>query len=153
LDVKCGRGAFMKTQEEARRLAESLVRTGEAHGVRTQAIITPMDEPLGAAVGNALEVWEAINVLRNISGTQTLNHLSIELAAQMVLLAGLERNIDRAEKKVRAALTSGAALQKFRQIIRQQGGDPKVTTRPDLYLPSAKHRYYVEATRPGYVRA
>src|SRR5687767_12740481 len=109
LDVKFGKGAFMKTRAEARQLAESLVRTGTANDVHTEAHLTPMDEPLGATVGNALEVEEAISILKNQSDAHTLIDLSVELTTQMVLLGGLERNWDRAQKRVKAALASGEA--------------------------------------------
>ncbi len=151
LDVKCGKGAFMKTRAEARRLAESLVRNGESNGVNTEAVITAMDEPLGETIGNALEVEEAISVLRGTSDAQDLIYLSIYLATRMVLLAGLERTPDRANQRVREALSSGAALQTFRQIIRQQGGDPKVTTYPHRLLPNSRHQHWVRASRPGHV--
>jgi pyrimidine-nucleoside phosphorylase len=152
LDVKCGAGAFMKTATEAGRLADSLVRTGLANGVRTEAVLTAMDEPLGEAIGNALEVEEAILVLKNVAGDGPLVQLSVHLAAWMVLLAGLAKDLAEAERKVRDALSSGRGLQKFRQIIRQQGGDPKVTTHRML-LPTARKRAYVEAPVSGYVTA
>ncbi len=150
LDVKCGRGAFMKTREQARALADSLVAAGNAHGVRTEAVLTAMDEPLGQAVGNALEVDECISVLRG-SGPDDLTSLSVHLAARMVRLAGLAATQEEAEAKVSEALTSGRGLKKFRQIIANQGGDPRVTTYRSR-LPSAKYRHIVRAGRPGYLR-
>jgi pyrimidine-nucleoside phosphorylase len=149
MDVKCGQGAFMKTQADARTLAESLVVTGRGNGVRTQALITAMDVPLGRAVGNAVEVRECIDTLRG-NGPKDLETLSVALAARMVLLGNLAASMPEAEARVRDALTSGRGLEKFRQVIAQQGGDPHVvddTTR----LPAAPHQLLLRAERAGYV--
>src|SRR5262249_33548869 len=123
LDVKCGRGAFMKTRADAGRLAETLVAIGNAHGVRTEALLTAMDVPLGRAVGNSLEVIESLETLKG-QGPADLEEVSVRLAARMVLLAGLADTEAAAEQRVRAALSSGQGLEKFRQVIEQQGGDP-----------------------------
>jgi pyrimidine-nucleoside phosphorylase len=150
LDVKCGSGAFMKTRADARRLAESLTAIGTAQGVRTEAVLTPMNAPLGRAVGNALEVIESAEVLKG-RGPKDVEDLSVHLAARMVRLGGLAGAMAEAEGKVRAALSSGAGLEKFRQIIAQQGGDPRVL---DDYqrLPSAPQREVIRADRAGYAR-
>ena len=149
LDVKCGDGAFMKREADARRLAHSLVRTGELASVRTDALITRMDAPLGLAVGNALEIVECIETLKG-RGPSPLEALSVELAARMVLLAGIDPDLERATARVRQALASGAGLQKFRDIIANQGGDSAVI---DDYgrLPSAPDRDLVTASRAGCV--
>ncbi|MGH9409443.1 MAG: thymidine phosphorylase, partial [Vicinamibacterales bacterium] len=149
LDVKCGDGAFMKTQADARRLAESLVRTGDMAGVRTEALITNMDAPLGLAIGNALEIVESIETLKG-RGPSALESLSVELAARMVAIAGIEPDLARATSRVRQALASGAGVEKFRQIVEHQGGDPSVV---DDYsrLPSAPDRDTVAAGRDGVV--
>jgi pyrimidine-nucleoside phosphorylase len=149
LDVKCGDGAFMKTEADALKLAESLVSTGEAAGVETDAVITGMDEPLGRAVGNALEVIESLDTLKG-RNPGPLESLSVELAARMVQMSGVEPDLARATSRVRAALSSGAAVEKFRQIIRNQGGDPAVV---DDYarLPTAPDRDVVAAPRGGFV--
>jgi pyrimidine-nucleoside phosphorylase len=151
MDVKCGRGAFMKTLPEARALAESLVRVGTANGLRVEAVITAMDAPLGRAVGNALEVIEAIETLKG-NGPKDLEDLSVLLAAKMVRLAGLAADDADAEARVRKALTSGAGLEKFRQIIERQGGDPRVI---DDYsrLPRAPHVIRDTAGEFAYVAA
>jgi pyrimidine-nucleoside phosphorylase len=151
LDVKCGDGAFMKTQDEARVLALSLVATGELAGVRTEALITGMEAPLGRAVGNALEIVESIETLKG-RGPADLESLSVELAARMLVLAGVEGDLARATIAVRAALASGAGLEKFRAIIANQGGDPAVI---DDYgrLPAVPDRDLVFADRDGYVVA
>src|SRR5262249_41953705 len=125
LDVKTGSGAFMKTEADSRRLAESLVSIGNASGVRTEAVITAMDAPLGRAVGNALEVVECIEVLKG-SGPADLVAISIELAVRMLLLGSVATDRSDAERRVRDAIASGAGLDRLRQIIEAQGGDPKV---------------------------
>jgi pyrimidine-nucleoside phosphorylase len=127
LDVKTGSGAFMKTEADARRLAESLVSIGNASGVRTEAIITAMDAPLGMMVGNALEVIECILILKGQAhGSEDLVAVSIELAARMLVMGKVA--VDRAdgERRVREAIASGAGLERFRQMIETQGGDPRV---------------------------
>jgi pyrimidine-nucleoside phosphorylase len=151
LDVKYGDGAFMKTEADARKLAQSLVATGELAGVRTEALLTAMDAPLGRAVGNALEIVESIETLKG-RGPQDLEALSVEFAARMLVLSGVERDLARATDRVREALRSGAGVEKLRAIIRNQGGDPAVI---DDYgrLPSAPDRDVVTAPRDGVVAA
>src|SRR3954469_4808468 len=124
LDVKTGSGAFMKTEADSRRLAESLVSIGNASGVRTEAIITAMDAPLGFAVGNALEVIECIDVLKG-GGPSDLVDVSVELTARMLVLGKVAGDRDEAAQKARGAIRSGAGLDRFRQIVEAQGGDPK----------------------------
>ena len=149
MDVKCGQGAFMKPLPEARALASSLVATGNANGVRTRALITAMDAPLGRAVGNALEVRESIETLQG-NGPRDIEMLSVVLAAQMVHLGGLAGSREEAEAKVRDALASGRGLEKLRQTIAQQGGDPRVVD--DLSrLPAAPHELPLRAERDGVI--
>lgn len=147
MDVKCGSGAFMKTREEARALAQSLIGIGQAHGVRTQALLTAMDVPLGRMVGNALEVKESIEVLKG-GGSAELRDLSVELAARMVCL-GSGASVVEARGRVAEALTSGRGLEKFRRMVEVQGGDPHIVDKPDL-LPGAKHLATIRADRAGY---
>ena len=149
MDVKCGQGAFMKTPADARALADSLIATGQRNGVRTEAIITAMDVPLGRAVGNALEVREAIDTLRG-NGPKDLESLSVALAARMVRLGGLTTSLAEAEVNVRSALTSGHGLEMFRKIIVQQGGDPRVLDETSR-LPTAPHQLLLRADRSGTV--
>jgi pyrimidine-nucleoside phosphorylase len=151
LDVKCGRGAFMKQRDAARRLAESLVGIGNANGVRTEALLTRMDAPLGRAVGNALEVIECVETLKG-RGPKDLEELSVALAARMLRLADAAPTLEEAEAKVRAALTSGHGLVKFREIIAQQGGDPHVLD-DFSRLPAAPLKTVLRADRAGYVTA
>lgn len=147
MDVKAGRGAFMKTHADAKVLAESLVRVGTANGLKMRAVLTAMDAPLGRYVGNSLEVIESVETLKG-DGPADLAELSVLLAARMVELAG----IADAEAKVRAALASGTGLEVFRKCVAQQGGDPRAI---DDYsrLPTAPHTTRVRAPRSGYVSA
>ena len=149
LDVKTGTGAFMKTREASRALAEALVGIGRAAGVRTEALITRMDAPLGREVGNASEVIESIETLKG-SGPAELEQLSVLLAARMLVVAGVARDDADAETRVRAAIASGTGVEKLRQIIEHQGGDPRVI---DDYarLPSAPDVEVVAAPRSGFV--
>jgi pyrimidine-nucleoside phosphorylase len=149
LDVKTGSGAFMKTTADSRRLAESLVSIGNASGVKTEAIITAMDAPLGSAVGNALEVIECIDVLKG-NGPADLVDVSVELTARMLVLAGVATDLADADRRVRATIASGAGLERFRRIVEQQGGDPRVV---DDYgrLPSAPERHIVKAEANGFL--
>ena len=150
MDVKCGRGAFMKTREDAQALAQSLIRIGELQNVRTEAVITAMDSPLGRAVGNSLEVIEAIETLQG-KGPKDLEDLSVHLAARMLRLAGKADTLEEAEAQVRSALISGAGLVKLSEIIVQQGGDPMVVDELSR-LPLAEKRHVVKATQPGFVQ-
>ncbi len=151
LDVKSGAGAFMKTPEDARRLARSLVAIGNASGVKTEALITRMDAPLGRAVGNANEVIESLETLKG-QGPGDVELLSVMLAARMLVLAGVAADTTDGERRVRAALRSGAGLDAFRRIIEHQGGDPRVV---DDYagLPSSPDEHRITAARTGIVTA
>lgn len=149
LDVKCGRGAFMKSEEEARELARSLVAIGRRRGLRAEAAITRMDAPLGCAVGNAIEVVECIELLKG-RGPHQLRQLVTAFAARMIVLAGVAGDEAAARPLVERALETGAALEKLRTIIAEQGGDPAVVDDYDR-LPSAAHRQIVAADRPGFV--
>ena len=149
MDVKCGRGAFMKREEDARELARSLVTTGNRQGVRTRALLTRMDTPLGRCVGNALEVRECIAALRGDEPSDLLE-LSVRLASQMLLLGRLATTLQEADDMIRAALTSGRGLEKLRAIIAGQGGDPRVVDDP-ARLPTAPHRHLFRAARGGFV--
>jgi len=149
LDVKTGSGAFMKTEADSRRLAESLVAIGNGSGVKTEAVISAMDAPLGRAVGNALEVIECLEVLKG-GGPTDLVDMSIELAARMLVLGKVADDLADADRRARETIRTGAALERFRQIIEAQSGDPHVV---DDYsrLPHVPNRHVVEAERSGYV--
>jgi pyrimidine-nucleoside phosphorylase len=151
LDVKTGSGAFMKTEQDSRRLAESLVSTGNASGVKTEAIITSMSTPLGHAVGNALEVIESIEVLKG-RGPADLVELSVELTARMLVAGRVATDHADGRRRARHAIATGAGLDRFRRIVEQQGGDPRVV---DDYerLPSVDGRHIIAAPRSGYLAA
>jgi pyrimidine-nucleoside phosphorylase len=148
LDVKCGHGAFMKTEADARILAESLVAIGTRAGVRTEAFVTNMDAPLGRAVGNALEIVESIEILKG-HGPRDLTNLAVALTARMLVVAGQSAD-DDAEGVVRRALDSGAGLAKLQAMIAHQGGDPRVID-DCTRLPGARRRHTVTAERGGFI--
>ena len=150
LDVKVGRGAFMKTPDDARRLAEWLVRIAEQHDVRTEATLTSMDAPLGRAVGNANEVIESIETLKG-RGPADVTELSLHLAARLVRLAGVAATDDAARARVGDALRSGSALEKFRAIVQAQGGDARVLDDYDR-LPRSRTITTWRAPRGGVVQ-
>lgn len=151
LDVKVGNGAFMKKQVDARRLAQAMVGIGRRLDKRVQALITDMNQPLGFAVGNALEVMEVSQVLHN-EGPEDLKKLSLELAARMVHLAKLTATLDDARDMVLKKLVDGSAYKKFRQVIEAQGGDPKSLDKFEL-LPNATGVREIASPRAGYVTA
>jgi pyrimidine-nucleoside phosphorylase len=151
LDVKCGRGAFMKSPEDAYELARTLVSIGTHAGVRTEAFITPMDTPLGRAVGNALEIRECIETLRG-DGPDDLEAIVLRLAARMVHLGGKADTEVEARAKVEAVIENGAALSKFRALIDRQGGDSTIIDDPSR-LPTARHVHAIAAGRAGFVTA
>jgi pyrimidine-nucleoside phosphorylase len=151
LDVKCGSGAFMKTRDEALALARSLVSIGNANGVRTEAFVTNMDTPLGRAVGNALEVAECVETLRG-GGPLDLQAVVVRLATRMLQLGGQAGDDARAEQRVRDALSSGKAFEKFEQMVVRQGGDARVLHDPTK-LPRAAHRRQIVASRDGVITA
>jgi pyrimidine-nucleoside phosphorylase len=149
LDVKTGSGAFMKTLDDSRALARSLVAIGEASGVRCEALITRMDAPLGTHVGNAAEVIECLEVLKG-RGPDDTRELSVVLAVRMLVVARVEQDAAEAERKVRTALGSGAALEVFRSIVQNQGGDPRAVDDYSL-LPLATDQHLILASAEGYV--
>jgi pyrimidine-nucleoside phosphorylase len=149
LDVKCGSGAFMKTQADATALAHSLVAIGTAHGVRTEAFITSMDAPLGRAVGNALEIRECVDTLAG-RGPKDLETVVIRLATRMVQLGGVAASDTEAESRVREVLRSGAALAKCSAMISAQGGDAEIVRDPNRMAQAAR-RHVVAASASGYL--
>jgi pyrimidine-nucleoside phosphorylase/thymidine phosphorylase len=149
LDVKTGDGAFMKSFEDSQALARTMVEIGRGMGKKVAALITGMDQPLGRAVGNALEVVESVETLRG-RGPRDLEDLSVELAAWMLSLGGAAPSLDAARDRVREALASGAGLAKFREVIELQGGDPQVCEDP-ARLPRARETVDLPAPAPGRV--
>ncbi|MBO7744028.1 pyrimidine-nucleoside phosphorylase [Paenibacillus sp. MWE-103] len=151
LDVKTGSGAFMKTLDDSERLAKAMVEIGTQVGRRTAALISDMDQPLGFAIGNALEVREAIQTLHG-RGPDDLTELCIALASHMVVLGGQAANLKEAEAALREKLRSGEALAKFKAFVAAQGGDPAVGDDPAL-LPQAPVLVEVPAPKSGHVHA
>lgn len=149
LDVKTGAGAFMKTVEEARELAHAMVSIGNNVGRKTMAVISDMSQPLGYAIGNALEVKEAIDTLQG-KGPKDLEELCLALGRQMVYLANKASSLEEAEEMLKEAIHSGKALNKFKQFIANQGGDPTVVDHPEK-LPQAAYRIEVPAKEDGVV--
>ena len=150
LDVKCGHGAFMKSETDARELARLMVSIGSQGGLRTEAFITDMEAPIGRAVGNALEIVECIETLKG-HGPDDLSALVVALASRILVVSGRYTEPD-AEPAVRCALSSGKALEKMRAMIEWQGGDAGVL---DDYtrLPRVAHRRAITAAKGGYVAA
>jgi pyrimidine-nucleoside phosphorylase len=151
LDVKVGRGAFMKDYASAKALASDLVNTATALGTPARALLTQMDTPLGRTVGNALEVRESIEILSNL-GPEDATLLTLELGAEMLLLGGLAKTRPEALRKLRLLLENGTALERFRKMIEAQGGDPRVIDSPNL-LPRATKTIVLEAKKGGTVSA
>ena len=153
LDVKFGRGAFMATEADGRKLAESLVAIGTAMGKPTSALLTRMEQPLGRMIGNSLEVIEAMDCLRG-QGPDDLMEVTYALCAEMLQLGGLEADTGAARATLKQAIESGAALKAFRQLVDAQDGDPRVV---DDYerLPLSAHRAEigVENTEPLYIES
>jgi pyrimidine-nucleoside phosphorylase len=153
IDVKTGSGAFMREHAQAKQLAQALVKTGNDLGIRSQALITDMNQPLGRAVGHSMEVLECIKLLRGEieEGARPVLDLSIELAARMVLLAKLEGDIDAARERVQRVHNSGAALETFSRNVETQSGDPRVCDDPQSILPLTDKAFTVESPRSGFV--
>ncbi len=152
LDVKTGRGAFMKSFEDSLRLAESLVAAGNLLGKKTVAVVSDMSQPLGLKVGNALEVRESIECLMG-RGPRDLTELSLELAAHMIRVGSGDSDLSAAREKARQQLDSGNALAKFREMVQAQGGDPAVVDDPTLLSRSRGVFEYVSPTAGFVVEA
>jgi len=146
-----GNGAFMKKQVDARRLAQMMVGIGRRMDKRVQALITDMNQPLGYAVGNALEVMEVSQTLQN-AGPTDLTRISLELAARMIFLAKIVATLDEARELAQQKLLDGAGYRKFKEVIEAQGGNPQVLDRFDL-LPNATGAREITSPRSGYISA
>jgi pyrimidine-nucleoside phosphorylase len=151
LDVKVGSGAFMKKQVEARRLAQLMVGIGRRLDKRVQALITDMNQPLGYAVGNALEIMEVSQTLQN-AGPADLTRISLELAARMIYLGKITKTLDEARELAQSKLLDGSGYRKFKDVIAAQGGNPKVLDQFEL-LPNATGAQEITTQRGGYVSA
>ncbi|EME8253796.1 pyrimidine-nucleoside phosphorylase [Enterococcus faecium] len=149
LDVTTGDGAFMKNIEDARRLAKTMTNIGKLANRETVAVISDMSEPLGEAIGNSLEVVEAIETLQG-NGPEDLVEMCYALGSQMVVLAGKAKTIDEARTLLQEALESGKALAKFKEMIQNQGGDPTIVERPERIL-TARYTMELPAKQSGVV--
>ena len=149
LDVKTGAGAFMKTLDDSRELAKAMVRIGNNVGRNTMAVISDMSQPLGYAIGNALEVKEAIDTLRG-EGPEDLTELCLTLGSHMVFLAKKADSLKEAREKLENAMKDGSALETFKVFLSSQGGDASVVDDPQK-LPQAKYTFELEAKQDGYV--
>jgi pyrimidine-nucleoside phosphorylase len=149
LDVKTGDGAFMKKQKDAEHLARLMVKTGTRMGTKVVALITSMEQPLGRKIGNALEVEESVEALHG-KGPADLRELCRELSARMFVLAGRTKTVAQGRALAEEMIASGRARDTFREVIRLQGGDPRVVDDPSL-LPHARHATAIKAARTGYV--
>ncbi|EFU83061.1 pyrimidine-nucleoside phosphorylase [Staphylococcus lugdunensis M23590] len=149
LDVKTGSGAFMKTLEDAEQLAHAMVSIGNHVGRKTMAIISDMSQPLGNAIGNALELREAIETL-NGHGPEDLTELVLTLGSQMVVLGQQAETLEEARRKLKQAIQDGTALAKFKQFIANQGGNPHIVDHPEL-LPQAQYKIELPAQKTGTI--
>jgi pyrimidine-nucleoside phosphorylase len=150
IDVKRGSGAFLTELDQVMELAREMIGIGDSHGCPVVALVTAMDRPLGRACGNALEVEEALAALKG-EGPDDLVEVTVALAAEMLLLAGVAKDVDVARTDLRAALRSGRAADQFRRIIERQGGDPHVLDDPAL-LPQAAECELFTAQRGGFIQ-
>lgn len=149
LDVKTGAGAFMKKLVDSKELANAMVKIGNAVGRKTMAVISDMSQPLGRAIGNALEVQEAIDTLKG-EGPEDLQELCLTLGSYMVYLAKKANSLEEARENLEKSIQSGKALEAFKTFIQAQGGDPSVVDDP-MKLPQAKYTFELEAKEDGYV--
>ena len=149
LDVKTGDGAFMKTEEDAKALAKSMVAIGNQVGRKTMAIISDMSQPLGNAIGNSLEVIEAIQTLKG-EGPEDLTELCLVLGSQMIVVGEKAKTLEEAREMLEAVIKDGSALELFGCLIEAQGGDRAIIHDTSL-LPTAKFQIPVLATRSGYI--
>ena len=153
IDVKVGNGAFMREEARAEALAHALVSTGNSCGIKTRALLTDMNQPLGGAVGNSLEVRECIEILRGEANdaARPVLELSLELCAHMLVLANVDETIEAARQRLQQVLESGQALECLRRNIEAQGGDPRVCDAPSDFLPLVSETVKVESPRSGFI--
>ncbi len=151
LDVKVGSGAFMKNIDDAIELAKEMVEIGNLYGRKTIALVTNMDEPLGKAVGNALEIKEAIDTLKG-NGPEDLYELTLVLGSKLLVLAGKANNEQDGRKMLIEVVNNGKALEKLKELVENQGGDVNYIDNPDL-LPKAKYVIEVKSTKEGHVKS
>jgi pyrimidine-nucleoside phosphorylase len=153
IDVKVGNGAFMREEARAIELAHALVSTGNSCGIKTRALLTDMNQPLGGTVGNSLEIEECIKILRGEANdaARPVLDLSLELSAHMLMLANVDQTIEGARQRLQQVVDSGKALECLRSNIAAQGGDPRVCDDPGAFLPLVRETVKVESPRSGYI--
>jgi len=152
LDVKAGSGAFMQKEEDARRLAQTMAAIGQGLGRKMRALITDMNQPLGRAVGNALEIEECVECL-NGSGPEDLMAVTYRLGAEMLVMGQRAENIEAGDRILKQIISSGQGLAKFREMVEIQGGDPRVSDEPTKVLAQAKLKIELAAETAGFVSA
>ena len=150
LDIKTGSGAFMRNYDQAKELARQLINTGERFGIKTLAYLTNMDQPLGRAVGNWLEIMECMDVL-NGKGPRDLIEITVTLAGTMIFLGQKSESIEQGKSLARELLASGAAREKFLEIVKAQNGDPYFLLQPESY-PKPKYAQEVVAEQDGFIK-
>jgi pyrimidine-nucleoside phosphorylase len=150
LDVTTGSGAFMKKHKDALKLGKIMVEIGVELGKETVAVVSSMEEPLGFAIGNSLEVKEAIEILKN-RGPEDLRNLCLDLGSHMLKLGGAAKNYEEGRNRLEIILKKGTAFSKFKEMITAQGGNPEIIDKPEL-LPLAKHCTKIKAHSSGYIR-
>ena len=143
----------MREQDRAQALAHALVKTGNSCGIRTRALLTDMNQPLGQAVGNSIEVKECIELLRGEAndGARPVLDLSVELSAHMLVLSHVDETLDAARSRLQKVVSSGQALECFRKNVEAQGGEPRVCDDPSGFLPLVAESFKVESPRSGYL--
>ena len=153
IDVKVGNGAFMREESRAEALAHALVSTGNSCGIKTRALLTDMNQPLGGAVGNSLEILECVQLLRGEANeaARPVLDLSLELCAHMLVLANVDQTIEAAHERLENVLQSGKALECLRGNVAAQGGDPRVCDAPQDFLPLVRETVKVESPRSGFI--
>ncbi len=151
MDVKYGSGAFLKDFKKSRELAVALMKTAKLLGIRCVAVMTAMNEPLGLAVGNGMETAQSIKILAGEKGPEDFMRVLEVLSGWMIYLGGKARSADEGAEKARGAIADGSALEKFRLMVKWQGGDPRVAGDPDRYMPKARLVQEIRAKKAGFL--
>ena len=152
MDVKYGSGAFMQKLQDSQKLAKALVATAKLLGLNCRALITYMDQPLGRAIGNANEIYQTIEILKGKKHlAPDFYELLIEEGAHMLVISGKEKNLDKARALLEGYIENGSALEKFRQMVKLQGGNPDVVDHPEKHLKNAKLKMEIKADKKGYI--
>jgi len=152
LDVKVGKAAFMGSHDRAQALARQMIEVAEQLGTRTSAFITDMNQPLGRCIGNALEIYETIQILKN-QGPEDVHELTLDLGARMLVLGGLVASDKKARELLEEKLVSGEGLERFRRMVKLQGGDVRYVDEPDRLIASDISVHGICAERSGYIQS